>query len=540
VTSAERRATTTQGRGLGERLRRLSLDDVWVFAAVALIALRALLTAIPPHDFWWHMATGRLIAATGSVPTVDGFSYTRAGEPFFNQSWLAQLLMYGLHELGGIALLVAFQALLLAGAYGLLLRLCLRRTGAVRLSAGFIMAATMPASFDNWIVRPQTYALPLFVGFLYVLDRWRTDAGATGRDGLAGRWRRTGLWLLPVLGALWVNLHGSFVLGGALVALTFAGETVERWWQARRGEAAWASRPVGQAEDVLERAEPARRQPLADLLLAGVLVGASWLLNPSGLAVLGYVRGLLGSSAVTRLVTEWAPPTIRDPNSLIFFLFITLGIAILAYSRRRPALSDMLLAGAFMWLGLSAVRNNIWFTAAATPLLVAQLASLRDPAHEARPFQGLPALNTAVIGIFALLLALALPWVKPALDLPPQLGALIDVETPVAGVERLRADPQRPARLFHALGYGSYLIWAAPEQKVWVDPRIELYPLEQWRDYQRLSAGEGAADLLDEYRVDGLLLSREEQAGLVEYARARPQEWELRYEDDYSAYFVRR
>lgn len=538
MTSAHPQASEARGGGLRGRLGRLTLDDVWVFAALALIALRALLTPIPPHDFWWHMATGREIVASGAVPAVDSFSYTRAGEPFFNQSWLAQLLMYGLHALGGVPLLVAFQAALLAGAYGLLLRLCVRRTGAARLSAGFIMAATMPASFDNWIVRPQTYALPLFIAFLYVLDRWRADAGG---GGPAARWRRSGLWLLPLLGAIWVNLHGSFVLGGALVALTFAGEAAERWWQARRAEAEWASRPVGRAEDVLERPAPPRRPPLSDLLLAGALVGASWLLNPGGLAVLGYVRGLLGSSAVTRLVTEWAPPTIRDPNSLLFFLFITLGIAILAYSRRRPPLPEMLVAGAFLWLGLSAVRNNIWFTAAATPLLVAQLASWRDQAaRPARPFQGLPALNAAVIGVFVLMLALALPWVKPALDLPPQLGALTDAETPAAAVERLRADPARPARLFHAMGYGSYLIWAAPEQKVWIDPRIELYPFEQWLDYQRLSAGEGAAELLGRYRIDGLLLSLEEQAGLAAFARERPQEWELRYEDDHSAYFVRR
>lgn len=533
-----KRQSTDARRPLRERLRRLSLDDVWIFVAVALVALRALLTPIPPHDFWWHMATGRLIVATGQVPGVDSFSYTQAGEPFYNQSWLAQLLMYGLYELGGPPLLIAFQALMLAGAYGLLLRLCLLRSGAARLSAGFLMAATMPASFDNWVLRPQTYALPLFIISLYILTLWRMDQGD---GGALQRWRRTRLWLLPLLAAVWVNLHGSFVLGGALVGLTFLGEALGRWWDGRREEAAWATRPVGQAEEVLERPERPRRAPLSDLLLAGALVGAAWLLNPGGLAVLGYVRGLLSSSAVTQLVTEWAPPTIRDPNSLLFFLFLSAGIVILAYSRRRPDLADMLLAGAFLWLGLSAVRNNIWFAAVATPLLVVQLAGWRDPARpRTAPFQGMPALNAVVIGLFVLMLALALPWVKPALGLPPQLGALIDADTPIAAVERLRADGDRPERLFHAMSYGSYLIWAAPEQKVWIDPRIELYPLNQWLDYQRLSAGEDAAELLARYQVDGLLLGLEDQAGLVAYARERPEEWELRYEDEHSAYFVRR
>src|SRR5690606_13520978 len=122
--------------------------------------------------------------------------------PFYNQSWLAQLLMYGLYELGGPPLLIAFQALMLAGAYGLLLRLCLLRSGAARLSAGFLMAATMPASFDNWVLRPQTYALPLFIISLYILTLWRMDQGD---GGALQRWRRTRLWLLPLLAAVWVN-----------------------------------------------------------------------------------------------------------------------------------------------------------------------------------------------------------------------------------------------------------------------------------------------------------------------------------------------
>lgn len=515
--------------------RGLTLDQVWLFAGVAFVALRLLLTPIPPHDFWWHMATGRVIVATGQIPTVDSFSYTRAGEPFYNQSWLAQLLMYGLYELGGAELLVLVQALMLAAAYGLLLRLSIRQSGRLRLSVGVLLMGTLPASFDNWLVRPQSYAIPLFIIYLYVLTAWRDPRAPRGR----------GLWppllLLPALGAIWVNLHGSFVLGGALIGLTFVGEGLRRWLAGRAEERAWATRPVGRAEDVLSRADPPVRPPLWQLVLIGILTGLSWLLNPGGWQVIGYVRDLLGSSQVTQLVTEWAPPTIRELNGIIFFVFVMTGIVILAYARRRPDSVDMLLAGAFLWLALGAGRNNIWFVAVATPLLVRQLASWWPEEVTARPpFQGLPVPNAALVGVIALMLLLALPWVKPWLDLPPTVGAVIDAETPVAAVAALRADPTRPARLFHAMSTGSYLIWAAPEQPVWADPRIELYPLAQWRDYQRLSAGQEVERLLAAYAIDGLLLSKGDQEGLVAWAAARPAEWELRHEDEFTSYFVLR
>jgi hypothetical protein len=238
-------------------------------------------------------------------------------------------------------------------------------------------------------------------------------------------------------------------------------------------------------------------------------------------------------------VTEWAPQTVRDLNGVIFFIFVIVGIVLLAYAPRRPDPVEMLVVGVFFWLALGAVRNNIWFIAVATPLLVDQLASWL-PRDETPAFQGAPPINAALAGIIGLLMLLALPWVKPTLGLPPEVGSLLSPETPIAAVGFLKGEPQRPARLFHEMSYGSYLIWADSGQKVWADPRIELYPLEQWLDYQRLSGGANVDELLAKYGIDGLLLSNKNQEALVEYAQARPQAWQRRYADEEATYFVRR
>ena len=56
---------------------RLTLDWVYLVAALALLALRPLLTPIPQNDFWWHMATGRAIVMQGRIPV----SYTHLTLP---------------------------------------------------------------------------------------------------------------------------------------------------------------------------------------------------------------------------------------------------------------------------------------------------------------------------------------------------------------------------------------------------------------------------------------------------------------------------
>jgi hypothetical protein len=513
----------------------LTLDHVWLAAGLMLIALRPLLTPIPPFDFWWHLATGRAIVAQGAIPIVDTFSYTRAGQPFYNQGWLAELLMYVMYQLGNVHLIVIVQSVVMALAYGLLLRLCVIRSGRLRLSVALLLLTTLPLSFSNWVVRPQSYTFPFFVGFLTILTEYRL--------GRANR-----LWLMPLLMALWVNMHGAFILGLALIGITFVSELlktfrrrlIENKKPRTKNE---ADAPPGELQTTDSR------QPTTDtashfsmlnpqFLLWGGLTALATLLNPRGLGVLSYVRNLLGSNAVTTLVEEWAPPTIRDPggNGLIFFLFLIGAVTVLIYARTRPDLTDMLLFGAFLWLALGATRNIVWFGFVATPLVVAQAATLL-PAPAARRSPGAPVLNAALIGLLSLLLLLSLPWIKPAL-LPPSFGALLSEDTPVAAVDAMRAASTRPRHLFHTEGFGSYLMWAAPEQPVFIDTRIELYPYQQWVDYINLGQANNVADLLGKYDIDGLLLNKKRQAALVTTARADPA-WLVRYEDEQTIYLLK-
>lgn len=473
----------------------ITLEHVWVAAVLALILIGPLVTPVPPNDLWFHVATGQRIVAEGAVPATDSFSYTRAGQPFANQPWLAQLLLYGLNALGGVPLLLVAHALTLLLAYGLLLRLCLRRSLRLRVVVPVFLAA-LPVSFPDWNIRPQTFAFPLFAAFLYVLTAYRL-----------GWFRR--LWLLPPLMALWVNLHGSFPLGLALLGATFVGTLLRR--------------------------DKAGGPPLP-LLGWGAATALATLANPSGLGVLAYVRNLTSNSAVTRLVSEWAAPTVRDAGGLIFFAFVIVGGLVLIYSPRKPDLTDWLMALPLLWMSLSASRNTVWFAFVAVPLVVRAAAR---PLGEDEPTAagGSSLANGAIVGMLGLAVLLCLPWVKPLWMAGPQ-GQLLK-HTPVAAVAWLRQQPDRPQRLYHTEAYGSYLDYAAPEQKVFIDTRIELYPFEQWADHLALSSGHDVQALIDKYQIDGMLLSKEQQGPLIKKLRAMPG-WQQQYEDDEAVYFRRR
>ena len=467
----------------------LSLDNVYLAAAVAVTMIVPLLSRIAPHDFWWHMAMGRTIVREGRIPTADSFSFTHAGEPFFNQGWLAQCVMYALHQAGGLSLLVVVQAVLIAVAYLLLLWMVVRKTGRPRLAAAVLLLAIEPNAYTNWSIRPQSYAIPLFAGFLVILTGYRM------------RWWRT-LWPLVPLMALWVNLHGSFLLGLGLMGLVLLGEGIRR----KAGDA-----------DALSPREWRRLAGYTGAVALAVLA------NPTGPRVLGYVSHLMTSKSVVSLVTEWASPTPRNAAGALFFALVIALFVALIYARRRPALTDLFLVLAFLWLGLSAGRNIVWFAMVAyLPLAEALVSRRGDPPPVTRQDgagQGIVWANASLMGALAIAVVLSLPWVRPLLGQPV---SLLTEDTPVVAVEKLRALPpeERPKRLFHTTGFGSYLIWAAPEQPVFIDPRFEFYPVEQIDDCRFAGAGYNVEEVMDRYRIDGLLLDRKSQKKLEERARA--------------------
>lgn len=484
------------------RLRQwLTLDMVWLAAALCLLALRPLLSAVPPYDFWWHMATGRVIDATGSVPQSEIFSWTLPGAPYYNQPWAAQWLMFKLYALGGLPLMLILQALLICCSYGGLLWLGLRRLGdaqraprRLRRAVAALLLLIVPASFDNWSIRPQTYAVPLFVATLAIVTAYRLG------------WRNR-LWLLPPILALWANVHGSFVLGLGLIGLAWLGELATRLLHARRPE--------------LVRREGLAWRGLAVLAAWGAASGLATLLNPRGAGLLGYVSNLLSSPQVANLVTEWQP-TYRTIYGVFFFGLLAVTLWMMWRARPDVDLTDLLMLLPFIYLGVTAQRNVLWFALVAYMPLLCGLAARAKPIASP-PFQGQPALNGILIGFLGFLLLLSLPWVKVYLPLPPEGGNLVSSETPVGAVPALRALPpaERPERLFTELGMGSYLTWAAPEQKVFIDPRFELYPLKLWNDYDAIIAV-SKPELLDSYQIDGVLVSQKTEPELVGYLRGQP------------------
>jgi hypothetical protein len=204
---------------------------------------------------------------------------------------------------------------------------------------------------------------------------------------------------------------------------------------------------------------------------------------------------------------------------------------------------------AFGALGLKTSRGIIWCGVVMAPILADHLAVLgrlagallaRHVKLQPTIARGNAAINSGIAVLLLISAVVSVPWLKPLLPLPPEKAGVISAETPVNATTFL-LENDLPGPVFHAMSFGSYLIWAAqPDYPVFVDSRIELYPPQVWQDYLLISAGAGDwADRLDAYGIRTMVLSPQEQPLLREEA-VGTSGWHQVYHDDAAVVLTRR
>jgi hypothetical protein len=472
----------TQKTGTGPVGARpwLTLPRLWLVVVLGGIAVMELAQVPSAVDLAYHLKVGELIVAERAVPRTDVLAWTTAGRPWLDQNWGAQVALYGIWRLGGFQLLTVASALCSVAAWGLVAAACRRRTANLRLIAGAVLAGYVAAA-AAFSARPQMFSLLLFAAELYLLETARTRP----RVALA----------IPLLMVLWANLHGAFVVGVGLLVIEAAA-------------AAWRR----------DRAGAVR------FLLVTAASVAALLVNPWGARVLGYAVSFPANPAVTGIVSEWGPATLREPAGVL--ILAAIGVLVVALIRapspeRAPEqlLRMALLAGLALW----AVRAGAWFGLA---LPVALCALTRQgPGRPAGSERGVPALSGLVLAVLAVALVVASPPVGRALlGSRPELG-----DAPVGAATWLAANPQ-PGRMLNYQPWGSYLeLRLGPRVQVAFDSRFELPPADRWSRYHAVITGRWDAErLLDEWKVDHVVTSRDGTPALVELLEASGR-WRLAF-----------
>ncbi len=477
------------------RFRRLI--SAFVLLAVFTMAVRVSVDT----DTWWHLRAGAWMVEHQQLLRTDPFSLTRQGQPWIYPGWLAQLILYGVYAAVGYAGLNLLTALMVAVAFGVIWSVL---EGPLLLRAAItLLAAT--ASGVYWSARPQIFTLVLAAAFLVILQ-----------SGLTGGLRR--LALLPLLMALWVNLHGGFIVGFLILGAYLGGELIELVIHALQRE--------GSLRDLIGR----QRDRLIALgaVTMGCVVALG--LNPHGFRMLAYPLQTVSIGVLQDYIQEWQSPNFHRLEVQPFLWMLLLLLVAFAASPRRPRPVELVLVSGFAYMALLAGRNVALFAlVGAVPLArhgnlaLQPLLAGRSRGREL-PLAWRRRINTTLFLLFALA---ALVKILPPLSQSVNEAAIRE-QVPVGAVDYIRAR-RPPGPLFNSYNWGGYVLWALyPEYLSFVDGRTDLFDdqilteyLDAWR------ATQGWQETFARWGIRTVLLERD--APLVEPLQQSG--WVVLYED---------
>jgi hypothetical protein len=445
-------------------------------------------------DLWWHIKVGQDIFATHRFPESDPFSWTVAGHPWMAYEWLGDVLIGGVAKYTGLLgleiLLFVLASAVISGLYAY----ATMRSG--NCKAGFVSALVLCSlAFASFTLRPQMIGYGFLVLLLIVLERFRQG-------------HTRSLWMLPPLFLIWVNTHGSFIIGlgvivvhwaAGLTDLKLSGIEMKKWTSEQR----------------------------VRLELIFLLCLAELPFTPYGTRLAVYPFDMAFSQPVNVAnILEWQPMPFNVVGAKLFLALLV--IFFFAQMAVRPVwrAAEVLLFFTGVVMACLHVRFVLLFVPFFAPMFATLLARWL-PAYERKKDHYI--LNAALI--LGLIVAIGYYFPKSA-----DIHRAVAKDFPVSAVAYLNQHPV-PQPMFNTYNFGGYLVYSG--QKVFIDGRGDLFERGGvFSDYLQTSLiRTGALQVLERYGVQSCLLQHGEPLTVV---LAASPGWERVYHDNVSELFVRR
>lgn len=169
-------------------------------------------------DMWYHLSGGRYFFDHHHPAAGSYFSFLMPVKSWYNYYWLFQVIIYTLFSQAGYyGLIILRCAVFLATAYFSYRQLIQKGNDSqVMGSVFFFVIATLALTPRELLVRPHLFTYLFIALFLYILEK-----------------KRELIWLLPLLGILWSNIHGIEYPVMILIVLAYLAESCWRDWRSK-------------------------------------------------------------------------------------------------------------------------------------------------------------------------------------------------------------------------------------------------------------------------------------------------------------------
>jgi hypothetical protein len=412
-------------------------------------------------DIWWHLANARVLALEHHFLHADIFSFTVTGQRWINWEWLSELVYWfsyrglglrGIYLVAWLSLCANILFVYWRGYWST------RHRGAAFWAAG-IAFVLMSVSSGPRCVNIAYLAMSAEMAIL--------EAAQRGHKRV--------LWLLPPLFALWVNLHGVWFIGLALLALYIVCNLFEV--------------KIGVFEQ--EKLAPSDRNRL--LAAAGLSVVAL-MANPDGWRLLWNPMDMMFNQKLNiGVVAEWQPLHVDSVLGIVMLASIGLVVVANGIRGRKWSAFEMVLVF-FAWF---AAFDHMRFTFLAAVLTTPTVAREIERVLISEPDEGktIPAMNALMVAAAVVLMLYMIPSEKVLEKKEAEAFPLGMIAAIQPGWRTLNMD--------HVGGRMDF-----ESKPCFIDSRFEIFEHGGvLQDYLAATNVHDSLELLAKYRIDHLLLT---------------------------------
>ncbi|WP_141211473.1 hypothetical protein [Rhodoferax sp. TH121] len=448
-------------------------------------------------DFWLQAKIGEIIFDSHEIPDTLLFPFTEVASQHFNaHEWLSSLLFHVLLLSVGTENLPFIHA-----ALGLLLFVfatslgwvCSRGNWATSLFGG-LLAVTV----ENYrhVLRPELIATLLLICYWIALEKLRQ------------RIRPQYTFYIILIQVIWVNTHGSFILGPLLAGVYAAGNHLD---SIRHSQA--------------EVFRPNR----LSLVLAGIAFSSlgACLINPFGDEMLRFVIGFSNDPTLSVLIGEWMPTfSKRWVNERGWWIALIVWIACVVWiciHRQKLSAVDVLVFLLFTALAYKAIRFPVYLGIVAAYLLTRLQPEVWKLPHFQLAITKIMAITSSILIILVVLYGNAYgvkPYSYGLYRLGPELEAALE-------------DDSHHGNVLNSMELGAELIYRAhPRLRPTIDCRVDSYGMDYYRYTMSLiNSRELLQEFVKRYQVKYMLYETPRVLDAVRRGTFDATQWKILAQD---------
>ena len=153
-------------------------------------------------DYFWHLATGRYIVQTHTIPSTDVFSYPTEGQPWLVTEWAWDVMTYLIFTSFSYLGLSILNTLVFFIIFGLYYRLLGKFKVSYTLITLFSILLIF-GIFERLTPRPHIISYLFFAVILYLIVNFK----------YFGRLHYKKIYVIPFIFLFWANMHMGCIIG---------------------------------------------------------------------------------------------------------------------------------------------------------------------------------------------------------------------------------------------------------------------------------------------------------------------------------------